>query len=168
MKRIAMSVAFASILAIGGVLWHGGAQSQPHAKQAAHSPDPLADWLYPDAKNVGESNGERLPSIHLHGIQLQTNDTIDKVFHFFRKKTDPRFSPDHHNGWAQELQPALLMTQWQSGAHVWSLLSTHRKDADSALMIIHQPKRTITVQISRDAMDKSTTDILLVADEHAP
>src|SRR5579883_2159424 len=147
MQWLFLFAATASLLRMQGVA--GPSQAHPQGtpkseKKLLLEDDPLAEWLYPGAKKVGESNGDRLPSIPLHGVQLQTSDSIDKVYFFFRKKVDPHFVADNNNGWNPQIQPAMLVTQFGPGAQSWSALITRRKDADSALMILSRTERTLT------------------------
>lgn len=166
MKSFRVLVATALILAASSSVWHVAAHSQLPAGKAARMPDPLAEWQYPGAARREESNGERLGAIPLHGLLSKTTDPIATVYRFYQKKCDPHFVANQGNAWQPESQATMLTTQFADGGESGTYLHSPRKDADTMLMIIHQPRRTLTVQISCDPQDKSTTDVLLVADEH--
>lgn len=162
MKWILAFAAAVVLLVTGSLLWPVSAHSQQKAQKPRPLTNPLAEWQYPEARNLEASNGERLPTIPLQGLRTRTADPIEKVFLFYLKKTGQNFSA----GWRPEAQITLLLQQFAQGGVSCSVFYTPRKEADSALMIVHQPKRTLTIQLSRDPQDKSATDVLLVADEH--
>ena len=155
------------LLAASALIWHGVAHSQsPAAKQTVPAPDPLAEWQYPGAKVYQASNRERVAAITLQGLHCKTTDPLETVYLFYRKKAEPYFAVNASTQWQPQSQFTMLMTQDAQGGRSAGFLNPARIDADTALMIVHQPRRTFTVQLSRDPQDKATTDILLVADEH--
>lgn len=168
MKRIHLAplTAIVGFVVLGLAIGLGPAKSQSPAPDVSTAGDPLAEWLYPGARSQATSNRDRLKAIPLQGVQLQTSDPIGDVYAFYRKKCDPTFVVNSSNAWRQNNQPTMLMTQFSPSGSSAGFFHSSRQEANVALMVVHQPQRTITIQISCDPAAKTATDILLFADEH--
>lgn len=157
MKRNRFLVATAAVALIAGTtVWRVAAQAQIPA-----ATDPLAEWKYP---SIGGTQLQ-FPSMPFQGYQGQTHDPIEQVYAFYHSKSDLG-NTGHGNNWQSNAEQTLLVNQTGGTGYVASALYTQRRQPDNALLVIHQPTQTVIVKLSRDAQDKSLTDIVIIADKH--
>lgn len=155
----------AAIVAAGAVTWQESARGR--------TPDGanlVAQWHYPGSKTTGAVNAENAKTFPLQGVLSQTPDSIQKVYFFYLEKVNTGYVGTVDNSWQSNTQTttlaALAPTDPANTAFSAGYLDAPRRESNSALMVLHQPRQTVTVELSRDPQDKSQTDIVLVVDKH--
>ena len=157
-----LAAAVLMILVVGTTAWRAAAQ-----QQLPKTADLLTQWQYPDGSGFGTQLAALLfPNFPYRGLQGKTHDPIDKVYAFYRKKATLGLTADHGVNWQNDTETTLLVNQPADDGIGFSAMSAPRKIADSALMIVHQPAQTVIIKLSRDAQDRSETDISVIVDKH--
>ena len=145
-------------------------QARP-AAVTAKAASALDYWQYPQGSGYGAQLAVVSSSIYPSCLQGTTHDPIEKAYAFYRAKATNGLGVEHGFNWQKDLEITLLVNQPITGGKPdggigFTALAEAHRDADYASMIIHQPTQTVFVKLSRDAQNRSWTNIAVVIDKH--
>ncbi len=141
------------------------------AAKAGASGDALSQWQYPQGSGYGAQLAVlNTPDFPYGCLQGTTQDPIEKVYAFYREKATSGLEKEHGFNWQDDTEITLLVNQPMIGGNArggerFTALATARHLSDSALIIVHQPTQTVIVKLSRDAQNRTVTDISVIIDK---
>ena len=140
------------------------------AGATAKSVPPLSFWQYPQESGYGTQLAIVTGPVFPECLQGTTHDPIEKAYAFYREKAaNGLFKGEDVFPWESKFEKTLLVKQTKIGgktAVAATALAEANPDPDHALMIVHQPTQTVIIKLSRNAQNRSWTDIAVIVDKH--
>jgi hypothetical protein len=139
--------------------------------KAVASSEPLSYWQYPQGVGYGaQLSVATAPDFPDGCLQGTTDDPIEKVYAFYRDKATAGAAKGHGFNWQNNSEMTLLVNQPMSGGNARGGMGITgfgavRHLSDCALIIVHQPTQTVIVKITRDAQNRSATDVSVILDK---